>query len=259
MVQNLKHKIKSGKIVTGTWNIISNDTIVELISGSGFDFIILDMEHGSFNFTELGSAIRCAQLHNCATLIRVPGLDYNSTQRALDLGADGIIYPQVNSFEEAQKAVSFTKYPPNGTRGFNPFTRAGNYGKTIQTSHTLAPEEIWSSVIIENKSAYDQIDKILEIPDLDLVYLGAYDMSVALGCPGEMNNKELISFIENGVTKIRAANKVAGIMGGPPEATQRYISMGANLIAVGVDSYLIGKSLQDLKSSYNTLIEGSKK
>lgn len=254
MIEKLRSKIKSGKVVVGVWSILPNPVISEIIARSSFDFLIADMEHGPASFSDLESCIRATEGYQCSTLVRMPGLDFNSTQRALDLGASGVIYPQVRGAQDSQLVASFVQYPPKGVRGFNPFTRAWGYGLSASTTQKSSVETPWASVIVENTRAYQEIDGILEVEGLDMIYLGAYDMSVALGKPGDMENPELIDFIEKGIQKIRKAGKVAGIMGVQPEQTQRFVSMGANFIAVGVDTFLIGRAFGELKMSYDRLL-----
>ena len=120
---SLKLKLKSDHPVVGTWSIISSPMVVEILALSGFDFLILDMEHGVYDQTALDSCIRACEAAGCAPIVRVPGINPSAVQWALDMGAHGIVVPQVGDAASAEMAVSMTKFAPDGTRGYNPFTR----------------------------------------------------------------------------------------------------------------------------------------
>lgn len=245
----IREKLAANQIVYGLWSVIPNPVLTEMISLAQFDFQILDLEHGSYDFTSLENSIRTAELLGCSPLVRVPGLDLCATQKALDFGAHGVIYPQVQNFAEAKKAIGLTKYPPEGTRGFNPFTRVDGYSITGPSGRNTNAFGM-SGLIIENKTAAQELDQILELPSLEIIYLGAYDMSVALGKPGDMNNPELVSFIESSIKKIAKANKIAGVMATTPAMNKKMVDLGARLIVSGVDSFLIGKSLKDIREQF---------
>lgn len=242
MTNFLLEKISKGQTVIGTWNIIPSPIISEIFSMSKLDFQILDMEHGSFGFETLGSCIKEIDRHEATPLVRVPGIGLHDVQRALDLGAQGIIFPQISSLEDASTAIKTTMYYPEGNRGFNPFTRSGKYGFD-QSSNLQNNDKILKSIIVENVAAYSQMDEILRIPHLNMVYLGAYDMSVALGVPGKIDSPEVSDFIQKGVKKIRDANKIVGLMCKDNEQAKKFMKMGVQFVVIGVDSHLIGSGL----------------
>ncbi len=245
ILNNLKKKLMNGDVVFGCWNILPYPVICEIFSRRGFDFQILDMEHGNFNFENLQSCVSVIDPKICTPLVRIPGVQLFDSQKALDSGAQGLIFPQITGANECDRAVKMTKYTPVGTRGFNPFTRAWDFGKK-NSFYILDSNETLSLIIIENKSAYDQLDEILKIKDLDVVYLGVYDMSCAFGKPGELDSAEIIHFVENGIKKIIEAGKVAGVMCTQPEQAKKYINLGAKFIVLGVDSQIISNSVESL-------------
>lgn len=253
MKNRIKDKLQQGQAVFGVWSIVSSPTLNEIMGLAGIDFQILDMEHGSYDFGSLESSIRAIENTGCSPLVRIAGPDACATQKALDFGAHGIIYPQVQNAVEAKQAIELTKYPPAGTRGFNPFTRVDQYsfaGPSGRNQNDFA----MSGVIVENKSSAAQLDEILAIPQLEIVYLGSYDMSVALGKPGDMANPDLVVFLESSIRKIHHAGKVAGVMASSPEQAKKYHDMGARFIVMGVDSFLIGKALKNGLESFQNLI-----
>tara|TARA_B110001454_G_scaffold219057_1_gene249626 strand:+ start:66060 stop:66731 length:672 start_codon:yes stop_codon:yes gene_type:complete len=221
------------------------------------DFQILDMEHGLFSFESLDASIRSCELHECSPLVRINGLDAIATQKAMDLGAHGIIFPQVKSLSEVENAVKLTHYAPRGVRGFNPFTRVSDYSLVRPSENRNSNGFALTGVIVETLQAVDELDKILQVPDLDIVYIGSYDLSVALGAPGDMKNPKLMSIVESSIVKIRNANSIAGVMVQDPSEVSKYHKLGANFIVVGVDSFLIGKSFLNIKEQYTRALGGT--
>ena len=236
----LKARLIAGETVFGIWSLIPSPTLIELIGTAGMDFVILDGEHGPFDISTLGECIRAAEGANCAPLVRVPGLDAQFIQRALDLGPHGIVVPQVADYDAAQKAVACMHYAPRGTRGFNPFTRAGHYGVTAKREQSKqAGDFVLSCVMIENPKAFQDLDRILTIPDLDMIYLGVYDYSVLMGCPGKIDDPRVMEFMQVCAAKTRAAGKILGMLAKTPEELERFIGLGATLVTWLTDTWLI--------------------
>jgi 4-hydroxy-2-oxoheptanedioate aldolase len=236
----IKARLLAGESVFGIWSLIPSPALIELIGTAGMDFVILDAEHGPYDISTLEDCISAAESVNCAPLVRVPGLDAQFIQRALDLGPHGIVVPQVADYEAAQKAVACMHYAPRGTRGFNPFTRAGHYGVASKKEQSKQTSDFTlSCVMIENQKAFHDLDRILAIPDLDMIYLGVYDYSVLVGCPGKIDDPRVVEFMEICARKTRAAGKILGMLAKTPEGLKRFIDLGATLITWLTDTWLI--------------------
>lgn len=254
-IQNfVKKKIEERGWVCGVWSIIPSAIHSEILSLAKMDFQILDMEHGLFGYESLDASIRSCEMNGCSPFVRIGGLDAVATQKAMDLGAHGIIYPQIKNVSEVESAVRCTNYAPRGVRGFNPFTRVSDYSLQKDFENRNQNNYAITGIIAETNQAIADLDKFLEVPNLDLVYIGAYDLSVAFGCPGDMKNQKLISVIESSVVKIRKANRIAGVMVQNPQDVARFYQLGANFIVMGVDSFLIGKSLGALKEQFSKVL-----
>lgn len=251
----IREKLKKQEVVYGVWSIIPSAILAEVIAFSKLDFQIFDLEHGVYDFATLEMSIRNCESTGCSPLVRIAGLDPYATQKALDFGAHGVIYPQIKNLKDAEKVVELTNYHPVGSRGFNPFTRIQDYslspkGENLRNVNGFAI----NGLIIENQSSANDLEKILEVSGVEIVYLGAYDMSVALGKPGDMENPELIKFMESAIIKINKNNKIAGVMAQTKAQADRYVSLGARFVVVGVDSYLIGKTFMDIHKSFTDKI-----
>lgn len=250
-VNAIKHKLAQGQPVLGIWSIIPSPIVVEILSLTGFDFAILDMEHGVFDLSSLDSCVRAVELGGAAPLVRIPGMNSSAAQWALDLGAHGIVVPQVRDAQDAAGVVRMAKYAPIGQRGYNPFTRAANYANPGDNrSGKLNNEFSLTCVIVELESALADLDAICGTPGVDVVYMGIYDLAVALGANGDTRHPHIVEVVERSVKRIRAAGKAAGMMVRNSVDIARALSLGANFLVYGVDTYLIHEAAA---SAVNTL------
>ncbi len=249
MRQSLKSKAGRNPLI-GAWSITGSATVFELLSGAGFDFLIADFEHGIFTPEILRECLRTAAAFDVSVIVRPPFVDQSITQVAFDLGAAGVIYPQVTSAQEAKRAVQMSLFSPAGTLGFNPFTRAYAYG--AQASVGSPTDHFWRAIIIETQSAWDDLDQILKIPELDAVYLGVYDMSVAMGIPGQTDDPKIQKFVEDVSARAKGWGKQVSLMARNPKQLELAKKVKSDLIVCGVDSEMIRGSahrqITDLKT-----------
>ncbi|MEI7842797.1 MAG: aldolase/citrate lyase family protein [Gallionellaceae bacterium] len=255
----LKLKLQNHEPVIGTWSIISSPVVVEILALSGFDFLILDMEHGVYDQTALDACIRACEATGCAPIVRVPGINPSATQWALDMGAHGIIVPQVGDATSVKSAVAMTKFAPAGTRGYNPFTRFADYAAPSNNqTGKLRNDFGLSSVIVESQIALDDLDSVLAIEDLDMIYVGVYDLSIALGYEGNTKHPSIIKVVEQSVVKIRAAGKTAGMMVRNKEDVQNAIKLGANFLVYSVDSAILREAAISAVNAFKQGMSDSK-
>ena len=208
---SLKKRLKNGEIVFGPWCVIPSSAIINIVAAAGLDFVIIDMEHGSAGFETAEDMVRAAESENCCPLIRVGQRDESTVLRALDIGAHGLLIPHVESREDAEESVFFSKYYPEGGRGFSPYTRAGGYGYLGVKDHAQKEnEETLIGVILEGKEGINNIDSILETKNIDLIYIGAYDLSQAMGMPGQVEHPAIKKEMEKSIRKIRDCGIAAG-------------------------------------------------
>ncbi len=235
----LKATLKRGESVLGIWSLIASPTVAEIMGIAGMDFQILDREHGAYDLGSLEAGIRTCESVECSPLVRVSSFSPSEIQSALDLGAHGILVPRIASADDVKAAIACMRYAPHGTRGFNPFTRSARYNSPKTEGTRLSDENILRGIIVEEKSACEEIDEILSIADLDLVYVGAYDLSMALGYAGNVREPQLVNLIENLVKKIRKAGKAAGMMVRTKADMDRALAIGATMLVWSVDTDLI--------------------
>lgn len=239
MISSLQHKLNGGQTVLGIWSVVASATLVEIGARAGFDFHILDLEHGAYDIGTLEQAIRAAECSGSAPLVRVPDLTPSTFQRVLDLGAHGVIAPQIKNAKDAEAMVQYAKYPPRGMRGYNPFIRAADYAAPASNQHGKLHSAFGLlGVIIENRSAWEDLDKICDIAEIGMIYLGIYDMSVVLGCEGDTRHAKVQAFITDAAKRVCAAGKTLGLMAQTEADMVTAARLGATFLVCGVDSHV---------------------
>ena len=239
----LRAKLASGRALAGIWSLIPSAPLVGTLAASGFDFVILDCEHGGYDFATLDAAITACEDGGASPLVRSPGADPYFVQRALDLGADGVVVPQVPDESAAARAVAMMHYAPAGTRGYNPFTRGGRYG--IAPQPKLAAGYPFSGVMVESPAAAQRLERIVEVASLDFVYLGIFDYSVALGAPGAVDDPRVLAFVERSARVVRDAGKAVGTTAMSRAQVDRLGSQGVNVLFYGTDTWLVGRGAKE--------------
>jgi 4-hydroxy-2-oxoheptanedioate aldolase len=220
---------------SGIWRIIPSPQLTELIAQAGFDFQILDCEHGAYDYATLLADILACEVQHCAPLVRVSGTSKVEVQRCLDLGAHGIVFPQLATRDDFARAAAMMDYAPAGTRGFNPFVRSGHYGSGT-SAHALRPARPWFVPIVETLSAVAELDAILRLERIDLIYIGSYDLSAQLGCPGQMTAPALSATVDTIIAKCQGAGKAVAMMTLSPETTRALTARGVQALVHGVES-----------------------
>lgn len=247
----LKLKLKKDQPIVGTWSIISSPIVVEILALSGFDFLILDMEHGIYDQTALDACIRACEAAGCAPIVRVPGINPSAAQWALDMGAHGIVVPQVEDAASAAMSVGMSKFAPIGSRGYNPFTRAAGYAAPSSNQvGKLRNDFGLTSIIIENQTALNELDEILEIENLDVVYVGVYDLSIALGYEGDTKHPEICRVLDQTIVRVTSAGKTAGLMVRSKEDVAKATKLGARFLVFSVDTSLLHEAAKDAVATF---------
>ena len=238
----LKAKLQEGNPVIGTWNTLGSPLVTEVLAQSGLDFQIIDLEHGPFILEQVHLHVSaCENSPSCTPLVRVPSNEDWMVLQALDQGAHGVVVPHIPNRQAAESMVSSVKYHPSGDRGFTPFSKAGGFNNRDTAGYVKnANEATLSVVIIESKEGLDKLDEILDVDGVDIVYFGAYDLSQALGHPGEVRHPDVISSIQKGVEIVNRKGKWAG--GFVPQSQDDIkwlLDIGMRFITYEVDSSII--------------------
>jgi 2-keto-3-deoxy-L-rhamnonate aldolase RhmA len=227
----------------GIWRIVPSPMLSEILAQSGLDFQILDCEHGAYDYATLLPDILACERHGCAPVVRVSGTDKIEVQRCLDLGAHGLVFPQLGRADDFARAGAMMDYGPSGTRGFNPFVRAGHYG--LPAAGT-APARPWFIPIVETLQAAEQIEAIARIERIDLIYIGAYDLSALLGCPGNMDAPELTRLMDRILDVCAQEKKPVGLMALSADGAKRFAARGVQALVHGVESHRLKQAMSGI-------------
>lgn len=232
----LKRKLQRGEVVYGPFMNCSYGSFIEIVGLTGFDFAIIDMEHGPLEVETAEDLCRAGQNGGLSPIVRVRKNDAPQIQRALDIGSAGVQVPQIETRADAEAVVRAAKYQPLGMRGLSFFTRAGDYVVFGQQGITdRLNEEQLVIIHIEGQRGLENLDDIVTVPNIDVIFLGPYDLSQSFGIPGQVNDPRVVKGMEIATAKIRAAGKAAGTFAGNAEAAKRWAALGVQYISLSVD------------------------
>jgi 4-hydroxy-2-oxoheptanedioate aldolase len=248
-VNHFKRALAAGQQQLGLWSSLSSNYSVDVIAGSGYDWILLDTEHSPNDLESVLSQLQAAEPYPTHAVVRVAWNDMVLIKRYLDIGAQSLLIPYVENAEEARAAVAATRYPPAGVRGVAGSTRATRYGR-IKNYAKIAHQELCVLLQVETKSALDNIEAICAIDGVDGVFIGPADLHASLGYTGETGNAAVVPLIEDAIRRIRKAGKAPGVLTSVESEVRRYIAAGCLFTAVGSDVGLLARGSEQLLAKY---------
>ena len=236
----IKDGLKKGKNYIGTFVKITDPAVVEVLALSGYDFIIIDNEHTVMDQETLANMIRASDASNILPTVRVRDGSDSLIRQVLDTGAMGIQVPVINTASEARAVVSSVKYAPQGTRGFAASQRSASYGFMNAKEYSeLSNAETMVTVYCETLEAMDNVEDIAEVEGVDVVFIGPFDLSQALGVIGEVKHPRVLSAIDDIIGKVRAKGKAVGTIASDAEEAMSLISKGVQYICLSSDLSMI--------------------
>ena len=235
---SLKEKMTRGKSIIGTWCEIPSPELVNVIAKAGLDFVIIDMEHGSMDFTTASRMVIAAEVEGCFSIVRVPKNNASDILRSLEIAPSGIIVSHIESESDRVKAVKNMKFPPIGSRSLNPYTRAGGYQKNPDYTEKQN-KNVLLSLLIESKKGVDMIEEIIDDKNVDIIYIGVYDLSLALGVDGNTESPLVIKTLKQLVKIIKSRKKIAGAMFHNQRELKFCKKIGIQFLCYKVDSAII--------------------
>lgn len=244
MKETFKRQLNRGDLLFGTIITIASPEIGEIYSLSGFDWLFIDLEHSVLSLKD-AQLILQSTASQTPCLVRVPSIDKAWIKKALDIGPSGIIIPQVQTAEEVRKAIQLCKYPPEGERSVG-IARAQGYGEKFQEYVANANDDTAVIIQIEHKNAVNNIEDITKIKGIDCLFIGPYDLSTSMDKTGLTTDPDVQNAIMQVKESAQRANIPLGIFGATVEAISPYVQNGFTLIAVGIDTMLIGNTAKDI-------------
>jgi 4-hydroxy-2-oxoheptanedioate aldolase len=246
-----KRALKAGKPQIGLWSTLSSSYTVEVVAGAGFDWLLLDSEHSPVDIENLLTQLQAAAPYASHPIVRIPWNDMVNMKRVLDIGAQSLLIPYVQTAEEARSAVAATRYPPAGVRGVAGTTRATRFGR-VKDYAKRAHEEICVLVQVETQSALKNIEAICAVDGVDGVFIGPADLHASMGHAGETANPKVKPLIDDAIRRILKAGKAPGILT-PNEADARHwLECGALFVAVGSDAGILARGADALAAKFKS-------
>lgn len=255
MTEFKRNRFKAGlrdkKLQIGLWLSLCSNIATEIISDSGFDWLLLDTEHSPNEIPDLVTQLQAMQAGTATPIIRPAWNDAVLAKRALDIGVQTLLFPYVQNVEEAKAAVASTRYPPQGVRGVSVAARASRYGRT-QGYLGKANDEICVLVQVETREAMNQLEAIAKVEGVDGVFIGPSDLAASLGHLGNPQHADVQAAMKDAVERLAKIGKPAGILTGNEEEVRRYIDWGYLFVAVGSDVGLLSKSADVLAKKFKS-------
>ena len=247
----LKEKLDSNELTIGTWNIINSSMVLDVIASSGIDFIVIDAEHGSISYETAQTMISICENYNVTPIMRVGEINESLILRALDIGVHGVQLPNITTADDAEKFVQFAKYPPIGIRGFSPYTKAGLYdvsnGKDMPK---IANENTLLIANVEGQDGMSNLEEIVQVDGIDIIFIGLFDMSKSLGVTGDVENPKVIEKLDEAISIIHKHGKKVGSIASNLKMLNTLKEKKIDYLTYSVDTGMIKEAYQNMIKSF---------
>ena len=248
----LRAKFAAGQKCLGIWGMAINTIYTEVLGAAGYDFVILDNEHGPSMPGDTLPHIQLLSHMNVPTVVRVPWNDQVYLKRVLDAGAETLLFPGIQDAAEAARAVAATRYPPEGVRGLSAMGRASRFG-TMPDYYRVANKAVGVVLQLETPHAIAQLEEIAAVPGVDALFVGPAGVSGALGHPGQFTHAAVMAMMGGAAQRARAIGMPIGTVGTTPDVVTRYRAAGFDYVAVASD---LGLLMRGALSAVQALRQG---
>ena len=238
----------------GTWISSASPIVAEAIGHAGFDWGVVDMEHAPLDMMSLVHLLQALAGTKTTPIVRVPWNDAVMVKRVLDAGATTVLFPFVQSVEDARRAVASTRYPPRGVRGVgSSFARSSRWGR-VEGYAQAADAQMCVLVQVETVAGLGQLAAIADVEGVDGVFFGPADLAASMGLLGQSTHADVKRAIEGGIATVRAAGKAAGVLAVDVALARRYLDQGAQFVAVGADVSLMVRACRELAGAFGRAV-----
>ncbi len=241
-----------GRPLIGMWSMLNSSTVVEGLAHSQFDWLLIDGEHSPVMLSDALSHLRATMGSNVVPIVRIPWNDPIMIKQMLDLGAQTLMLPFVQSREEAEGAVRAMRYPPNGSRGLAAIHRASGYGRdSAYVAH--AQDAVALIAQIETTTAFDNLEQIAAVDGVDAVFFGPGDMAASMGLRGQPAAEPVVEMILDGLDRLKNLPAASGVLAPTPELAERYVMAGFDFIAVSNDAAILFRGADAIAKRFREL------
>lgn len=235
---SLRHRVRSGDPTRGTFLNLGSPLVAEVCALSGFDWLLVDLEHGFRGEEALVGQLLAGAAHDVAMLVRTESAERIRVGHVLDLGAAGVMFPRLDTPEAVREATRHLRYPPRGDRGVATYNRARRFGGDTRSSSEV-DDELLCVVQIESLDALRNVEEIAAVAGVDVLFVGPGDLSTALGVPGQLASREFLDALDRVRDAARGANIAAGILWPDLDRVPWLNEQGFSFVSVASDSALL--------------------
>jgi len=240
-----KKAISNGEVQIGLWLTTTTSYVAEIAATAGYDWLLIDGEHAPNTLTDFYGQLQAIRPYNSHPIIRLPEGNRTAIKQVLDIGAQTLLIPMVETAEQARELYLSMCYAPKGYRGVGASVgRASFWNRTADYMQT-AEENLCLLVQVESPQGVENLEAIAQVEGVDGVFIGPADLSTIMGYSGDSTVPEVQEIVKNSIKKIRELGKAAGIIDVDPKMAKQYIEWGANFVAVAVDTLLLTKAMDD--------------
>lgn len=244
-INSIRKQALNGDVLVGTWLVLGSSLTAEIAGASGFDWVVLDMEHGMGGNDSLLLQLQALSGTPASPIVRVAENNPVLVKRALDLGPAGIMAPMISTAEEARRFVRSMRYPPEGIRGVSPFTRPADFGRDFADYFATANEKLLTLAQIETEQAVNNAEEIAAVDGLDVLFIGPLDLTVGLGIMKQFDHPKYRAAVEKIVSACRKSGKAAGIILLDVEIPAETVADGFTFIGRASDGSILAAALSE--------------
>lgn len=233
----------------GLWLSLPDASVAELCAGAGFDWLLLDGEHAPSDVRTMIEQLRAIAPYHSHPIARPPNGSLDIIKQYLDIGAQTLLVPMVDTAEQATALAAAFTYPPAGVRGVSSLTRAARWGR-VDDYFATARDDLCLLVQVETTKGVENIEAIAATPGVDGVFIGPSDLAASMGFLGQPADRKVIDAIEKAISRVCAAGKPCGILAVDETLATRYLAQGCTFVAVGADALLLRRSADELRVKF---------
>ena len=248
-VNHFKHALAAGRLQIGMWCNLCSEYAMEVSSGGGMDWLIIDMEHMPIDMFMMVRQLQATMENRTQPVVRIPWNDMVTVKRVLGAGAQSLLIPMIQTGEEARNAIAYTRYAPDGVRGSGGPTRASRFMR-IKDYAKKAAGEICVLLQVETLQGIENLGEIASVPGVDGIFLGPGDLSTDMGHLGNMNHPDVQKVLDEAIVTIRKCGKAPGILTNDEARARHYVDLGAQFITVGSDVAILARETEKLAAKY---------
>jgi len=245
-----KEALRAGRPQIGLWVGLADAYVSELLASTGFDWILIDAEHGPNNPVSVLPQLQAIAPYATQAVVRPVNDDVALIKQYLDIGAQSLLVPMVESAEQAARVVAATRYPPVGVRGLGSALARASRWNQVEGYSLTCHTQICVIVQVESVRGLENLQSIARTEGVDGVFFGPADLSASMGLIGQVDHVSVRDAILKGIGAVREAGKAPGVLSGDPTLAQAYLAAGALFVAVGVDTTLLVRAATQLRQTF---------